>query len=180
MVNQAIDIIQNHVSKAWSPPRVNKPAKDVGLQLGFALDIQVNNANGTPWDVDLPAQRARCVERIVKEQPHVLIGSPTCTALSALQALNKWCMDPVKWKAHIDKGERHMRFAVKLYRMQAESGRLLLHEHPNSATSWRMPEVVSLMEELSIDKKVAHMCRCGMMPSDANGPGEVKKATWTV
>ena len=100
-----------------------------------------------------------------------------CTAFSALQALNKWRMDPAKWKALIEKGERHMRLTIKPYRLQAENGRWFLHEHPNSATSWKMPEMVNLMRELEITKNVAHMCRYGMYSKDANGLGKVKKPT---
>ena len=70
-----------------------------------------------------------------------------------------------------------MRFAIKLYRLQAENGRWFLHEHPNSATSWKMPEMVNLMKELEITKNVAHMCRYGMYSKDANGLGKVKKPT---
>jgi hypothetical protein len=86
-------------------------------------------------------------------------------------------MDPAKWKALIEKGERHMRFAVKLYTIQVEAGRWFLHEHPNSATSWRMPEMVKLMETYDLAKTVAHMCRYGMYYKDHMGIGKVKKPT---
>ena len=66
-------------------------------------------------------------------------------------------MDQAKWQALMDKGERHMRFAIKLYRMQIEHGRWLLHEYPNSATSWRMPEMVRFMEDYKITKTVSHV-----------------------
>ena len=70
-----------------------------------------------------------------------------------------------------------MRFAIKLYRIQMEQGRWFLHEHPNSATSWRMPEMVKFMEEYKLTKTVCHMCRYGMYSKDACGIGKVKKPT---
>ena len=70
-----------------------------------------------------------------------------------------------------------MRFAIKLYRLQSEQGRWLLHEHPNSATSWKMPEMQSLMSDLQIQKTVGHMCRYGMQSKDEHGSGKVKKPT---
>ena len=123
MVNQIIGIVQNHVSEVWSPPRVTKLAHEYDLKPGFSFDIQTNDENGKPWDFDVPAQRRKCIERVIHEKPQFLVGSPMCTAFSALQALNKWRMDPTKWQALIDKGERHMRFAIKLYRLQMEQGR---------------------------------------------------------
>ena len=86
-------------------------------------------------------------------------------------------MNPDKWNALIEKGLRHMRFAVKLYRLQAEGGRFFLHEHPNSATSWKMPEVQKLMSDLQLEKTTAHMCRYGMKSTDESGGGRVKKPT---
>lgn len=177
MASQIIGIVNNHVSEVWSQPRVTKLANEFKLDAGFALDIQTNDENGKPWDFDDPAQRARCVERVINEKPQFLIGSPMCTAFSALQALNQHRMDPAKWKALIEKGERHMRFAVKLYTIQVEAGRWFLHEHPNSATSWRMPEMVKLMETYDLAKTVAHMCRYGMYYKDHMGIGKVKKPT---
>ena len=82
------------------------------------------------------------------QKPQVLIGSPMCTAFSALQFLNRDRMNPEKWNAMIEKGIRHMKFAIKLYKIQAENCRWLLHEHPNSASSWKLPEMVQLMQDL--------------------------------
>ena len=70
-----------------------------------------------------------------------------------------------------------MRFAIKLYRLQAEQGRWLLHEHPSSATSWRMPEMQSLMNDLHIQKTVGHMCRYGTQYKNEHGSGKVKQPT---
>ena len=86
-------------------------------------------------------------------------------------------MNPEKWNALWDKGVRHMRFAIKLYRLQAENGRFFIHEHPNSASSWKLPEMIELMQNLNINKVVGHMCRYGMHRKDAEGDGLVKKPT---
>ena len=106
-----------------------------------------------------------------------VIGSPMCTAFSILQGLNKWWMGSNKWNALWEKGVRHMRFAVNIYRMQADEGRCFLHEHPDSASSWKLPEMVELMNQLGIHRSVAHMCRYGMTASDNMGSGRVKKPT---
>ena len=70
-----------------------------------------------------------------------------------------------------------MIFAIKLYRIQSESGRFFLHEHPASASSWRLPEMISLMNDLKISKVNTHMCRFKMFSQDELGRGLVKKPT---
>ena len=177
-VDQMIGIIQNnHVSEVWSQPRVTRLASEFELSPGFAYDIEVNDEDGKPWDFDQQAQRDKCLRHVKEQEPEFLIGSPMCTAFSVLQGLNRWRMNPDKWNALIEKGLRHMRFAIKLYRLQAESNRFFLHEHPSSATSWKMPEMLKLMSDLNVEKSVAHMCRYGMKSADEFGGGHLKKPT---
>ena len=61
-----------------------------------------------------------------------VIGSPMCTMFSQLQALNKkWNEKRAEeYEARLRKAEAHMRFAVKMYRIQLEGGRYFVHEHP--------------------------------------------------
>ena len=70
-----------------------------------------------------------------------------------------------------------MRIALNIYQLQVEAGRLLIREHPNSASSWKLPEMMEFMDSLGIDKVVGHMCRFRMESSDENGPGLVNKPT---
>ena len=105
-------------------------AEIYGLNVGAAYDIEVNDESGQPWDFDVPEQRNKCVREIIAQRPAFLIGSPMCTAVSILQGLNKSRMSADKWDAMWNKGVRQMLFAIKLYRIQSEAGRFLLHEHP--------------------------------------------------
>ena len=135
MINAVISIVQNHVSEIWSPPRVTALAHEFKLVPGFAYDIQVNDSNGVPWDFDIPEQRNQCIRDVLQQKPNFVVGSPMCTAFSILQGLNRAKMGDTKWQAMWDKGVRHMLFAIKIYRIQSESGRIFLHEHPQSASS---------------------------------------------
>ena len=157
MVNSIMTIARNHVSEVSSPPRITELASGHGLSPGFSYDIQTDDETGQPWGFDQTDMRSKCVKIILEQKPHFLIGSPMCTAFSALQGLNKWRMAPEKRDALREKGVGHMRFAVKLYRLQAEAGRFLLHEHPNSASSWKLQEVVTLMSDLGITKSMAQL-----------------------
>ena len=177
LADKLMAVVKNHVSEVWSQPRETKLAHEFGLDAGFAYDLLTCDETGEPWDCDLPHQREKCLRNVMERKPQFLIGSPMCTALSALQSLNKWRMNPKKWEALMEKGIRHMRFAAKFCRLQAEQGRWLLHEHPNSASSWKLPEVQELMNDLGIQKTAGHMCRYGMQSMDEHGSSKVKQTT---
>ena len=51
--------------------------------------------------------------------------------------------------------EEHMEFAVRMYRIQLNEGRYFIHEHPASATSWRLPVVRKLWKEEGVRVVVA-------------------------
>ena len=100
-----------------------------------------------------------------------------CTAFNALQGLNRNRMSKGKWDALWEKGVRHMQVAIQIYKLQVESGRYFIHEHPNSASSWKIHEMTKFMSERGVDKVVGHMCRFGMNSRDHDGDGPVKKPT---
>ena len=56
----------------------------------------------------------------------------------------------------------HLIFAVELYRLQMEQGRLFLHEHPLSATSWGLEVMRDLAEDPRVHKVCAHQCMLGL------------------
>ena len=86
-------------------------------------------------------------ERYIREyRPTFLIGSPMCTMFSQIQALHKG-RNPEEFEARLRKAERHMEFAVKMYRIQLKKGRYFIHEHPAGATSWQMESIRKLWRE---------------------------------
>ena len=46
--------------------------------------------------------------------------------------------------AMIGKAKVHIEFCTELYAYQMRQGRYFLHEHPQSAGSWKLPEVEKL------------------------------------
>eukprot|EP00972_Heterocapsa_arctica_P104871 15455393-Heterocapsa_arctica.AAC.1 len=67
------------------------------------------------------------MERVRREKPQLLIGSPICTAFSCIQALSWGRMAP-------DQKSKML-------------SRYVLHEHPATATSWSDPKVVAFMKK---------------------------------
>ena len=177
MVSAIIATAQRHVSEVWSPPRVTALAPEYGRLPGSAYDIETNDELGQPWDFDKVKQRNKCMRQILKQKPAFLVGSPMCTAFSILQGLNRAKMDLIKWEAMWNKGVRHIQFAIKLYRINSEAGRFFLHEHPASASSWKLPEMQSLMTDIGTKKVNYHMCHFKMMSEDEQGRGLEKNPT---
>ena len=177
MTDLLIGIIRTHVAEIYSPPRITELAKEFDMLPGFALDITVNDYDGKPWDFDNMMMRKRCKNKIRTERPHLLVGSPMCTVFSALMNLNKDRMGPAKWEAMWAWGMRHLLFAIECYELQISLGGYILHEHPQSATSWHVPEMVEFVAKHNLERLNAHMCCFGLQSSDDGGVGPVKKPT---
>ena len=54
----------------------------------------------------------------------------------------------------LEEARNHLRFCMRLYKKQADAGRLFLHEHPAYATSWKMPEVEKVMKMNGVNSGV--------------------------
>ena len=159
-VRQLIKEQSPDLAEMYSPPRVVKEAAKYNLMAGASIDL----TNG--WDFNLKTHRD-AAERYVREfKPKLIIGSPECRMFSALQNLRKWGK---KAEAELEAAKEHIRFVVKLYRIQVESGRWFLHEHPAGATSWQMAEVVKLSKEAGVVINVADQCMYGFKtPREGN------------
>ena len=166
------------VAEIYSPPRVTTLAEKYGLLPGLALDLSVTDPDdGLPWNFDKLSKRKKAIQLIKRQDPKLLIGSPMCTAFSILQGLNKSRMSPEKWDRMRKHGKKHLRFACELYKMQHDSGRYFIHEHPATANSWDEPCVQQVMRLKGVVTVKSHMCCFGMTSVDADGEGLVKKPT---
>ena len=79
---------QNDVSEIYSPPRVTSVAEATGLRAGWALDLTVNQDDGTPLDLSTKSKQDKARKLQQEQAPHLPIASPMCAAVSALQGLN--------------------------------------------------------------------------------------------
>ena len=91
-----------------------------------------------------------------------------------------------RWKSYRDKAARnlkdanvHILFTLRLARLQVESGRDFLFEHPQTAASWRLPEVQEsqaeceaferFSERYRVLEAVAHQCAYGLTARGDDG-----------
>ena len=160
---------QVDVSEVYSPPRVVALAHKFGLRPGFSLDITVDDETGKPWDFDDPGQRHKA-ERLLREtQPWLLIGSPMCTYFSRLQNLNRAKMGEARFQREYRRACIHLEFCARLYGMQMDAGRYFLHEHPETASSWKEICIRKLLDRADVGTVVADMCQFGMEMKDDDG-----------
>ena len=111
-----------------------------------------------------------------QNKPLLLIGSPMCTAFSQLNNINYCRMDPVEMKRRMEHGRRHLEFCTKLYNIQWEARRYLLHEHPASANSWQESCVRRVLNKHGVTKVIGDQCRYGLVSTDGERTGPAKKS----
>ena len=121
--------------------------------------------------------RAHAKRLVAVRKPRLLIGSPMCTAFSALQTLNRWAYTQEEWNTWVREAIVHIDFCCELYEIQARRGDYFLHEHPASATSWNLPRIRRVASMRGVEVVVGDMCQFGMVQVDDEGPGMIKKPT---
>ena len=131
------------------------------------MDITVNDETGQPYDFSIKAQRTKAETLLAEQQPMLPIGSPMCTAFSAIQAINNipGKRDPLIIACEKAAGRLHLDWWCFLYRKQISRGVYFLHEHPNGAASWMEPSVLGVLSLQGVRRIRANQC----MHGQANG-----------
>ena len=105
----------------------------MGMKSGFALDLTANDENGEPLDFSIPERRHAALKMQDDTKLEILIASPPCTMVSALQNINMHKMTVEDIKMQAEDSVTHFAFAVR----QAQGGRLFMFEHPAAALEWK-------------------------------------------
>ena len=102
-----------------------------------------------------------------------------CTWFSLLQNLNKKHMSQEDWQKAYRRAVEHIKFVFELYDIQVRGGRYFLHEHPATATSWKLPVVTEFCARYPhLYAITMDMCQFGMTTPNARGePTPAKKPT---
>ena len=134
------------IVEIYSPPRVTVAEGRLPrcrLQLYLILDIAVDDDMG--------------------QQPVLRIGSPMCTACSAIQAINNIpgiCEPAGVARAQVAR-RLYLHWCCQMCPKQVARGAYFLHEHPNGATSWVEPCVLADLSLISVQRVRADQCILG-------------------
>ena len=167
------------VAEVYSRPRITQALRmmpHLSLRPGFALDITTVDDVGEEWDFTKAHMREKAYRMVEEQKPYCLIGSPGCTPFCALQALNAarhgWSPEEVERRRLA--GVVHLEFVCRLYALQLRHKRYFLHEHPDTATSWKEPCIADIMAHEHVERVVGDQCQYGQADEFDN---PVRKAT---
>ncbi len=159
------------VAEMYSPPRITKMARQLGLADGWALDLTgTDPEDEKPWDFNDEAKRDKAKKMVKADKPVMLILSPMCGPFSRLQELfNYPRQDRFEVEEKIKEALMHLKFVVELCLIQHEAGRLFLFEHPASASSWSSEVIQYLADVKGVHHVKFDFCMLGMTTKDADG-----------
>ncbi len=158
------------VAEIYSPPRITKAAKEMGLDAGWALDLtEVDPTDGLPWDFSDAKKRSKAKEMLNKDKPLVLIASPMCGPFSSLQQWNYHGKTKKEIEGTLAPALEHLKFTMEMCLEQYRAGRLFVFEHPVSATSWytRIIDQIKALEGVMLAK--FDFCVLGMTTVSKDG-----------
>ncbi len=124
------------VAEIFCDGKVADRAKMFGMVGGMVADLK------TGYNLDEKAVPDQVWRELEEQMPELILLSPECKAFSQLQNLNSWSPN---YQETLDRGLRHLRFCIRVAEWQLRSGRLILFEHPWTASSWSVPEVQRLL-----------------------------------
>ena len=171
----------NDVSEIFSQPRIAQEAAvrlygGMTIKPGWSLDLtREDPATGKRWDLNKREVRERVRELIRTTDPFLVIGSPPCTMFCALQNLSRDKRNQGEYQEKLRIAKKQIQFCMEIYQMQMDRGKFFLHEHPDSASSWKLPEVQRMMNNRKVRTVKCDMCTFGMEATDKEGTALVRK-----
>ena len=126
------------------------------------MDLTTADENGTPWDFTCPNRRKAALAYIKQHRPLLIVGSPMCRMFSQMMRVNRKKMGELRYRREL----------------QMQEGRYFVHEHPQQATSWDLPQVLNFIAKFPVHLVTNHQCMFGLRAKGADGvEGPAKKPT---
>ena len=177
-----VELDAAHVIEAFSPRRYTEAASRMGLRPGFAVDLcepkPYGPNKGQLWDLSKDSDIEELDEMIDYEKPSLLSGSPPCHTFCALRRLSNHKRDRSIVAKEEAEGRRHLHTGIRFYRKQCDAGRYFLHEHPDTASSYKDPEMQALQALPGVYAVSGPKCRYDMQVTRNDGTtGVVYKMT---
>ena len=100
-----------------------------------------------------------------------------CTDWSPMMNFNWEKLGPAERERRLKAARRHLRFCVRIYKIQAENYRYFVHEQPAQAKSWKEPEMQKMIRKEKNILTQLDQCRYGLWIKDKHGKVLAKKPT---
>ena len=98
-----------------------------------SLDFTTRDADGKRWDFSKREMGQRAINKIKRDKPLLIVGSPMCTDWSSMMNMNWPRMTGEERAGRMKESRKHLRFCVKIYKHQSEQNSYYVHEHPMCA-----------------------------------------------
>ena len=118
------------VSEIYSPLRVVNFADEPNFVAGWSHDLFTRDDEGKGWDFPKPYMRQTAKKLVERDQPTVVMGSPTCTNSSCVMNFNWPMVIPPEKEGRIKEAMVHVSFCLDVHHVQHKAGIHFLHEPP--------------------------------------------------
>ena len=114
--------------------RLTEVSNKLGLEVGFSLDLGAPKEGGESWDLSRESEAETLKAKLCAEKPLLLVGALPAGAFSPVAVLDKRAAKTQKQLA--EEGKAQLRNQVESFKVQHQSGRLFLYEHPRGCKGW--------------------------------------------
>ena len=163
------------VAEIYSPPRITKRARRMGLRAGWSFDLTTCDENGRPWDFNCKEMGNAVVRKVIQDKPILWIGSPMGGPFGMMNNFNYACMIEEEKRQNMAYGRLHLEFCAQLYELQWREGRYCLHEHLDAASSWKEECITNMMRRQGVIRVTGDQCRYGLKFHDGSREGPARK-----
>jgi len=148
---------QDDFMEMFSPARIVPVARSQNLRAIRSMDL----TNG--WNLALQGVQIAAVKEVQTRCPKVIMMGPPCTMFSKLQDTNWSKMDADYAMERMKNAVELLDFAIWIAKLQMESGRGFVIEHPHNASSWKRPEMQELINDDRTQLLYFDQCMFGLV-----------------
>jgi hypothetical protein len=173
-----LENVDTAILNIYSPPRINAIIEMWKLLPGWSVDFTaLDPDDGQPWDFNIQEKRDKA-ERLARDKCGLLvIGSPMCSAYDQMQKLNKAIWNKIRFEELLQSGMQHLRFHMKLYRLQMDNGFYFMHEYQEKENNDEDPTIRRLIEDWRVYCVKGDICKLNISQEEDTGRRLDRKRT---
>ena len=134
--------VRDDFMEIFTPPRVAPVLKARGFRAELSLDI----TTGEQFNFMTSEGRGPCLHPLRSRRPRVVLTCSPCKFFSKMMKMNLRAMDPEQKRILEEEAEVLFAFGMLVVEHQIAQKSGYVHEHPQSASSWRKPKVQEIID----------------------------------